>query len=360
MKKIILFLILFILPFSVSAKTVDVYLFYGEECAYCHEEREFLDILERQYQDNINVYEYEVWHNTENSDLLSSVRDEMDDKGEGVPFTVIGDKSITGYTNNTASEIQKLINENLKENKTNIVKTVLSDEKIETTKNEEIILPIVGNVNVKEMPLFLQTILLSFADVISVNGLFIILFLMGILLVLKKHKNLFMIPFLLSLSVMYLLLILNVFSLSSTLQTITRTTIALIPIVIGAVILGKFMKKIENKEKNKLEIFIADHKKIFLSVSSITLGLIMGLSFYNAADAYPNILNIVMDINNGNVILYYILYILVFMLIIYLIVLLFDKLLYKILPNKYLGSFIILMIIGIVLVFLPNLFMFTS
>ncbi len=336
MKKIILFLVLFILPFSVNAKTVDVYLFYGEECAYCHEEREFLDILECQYQDNINVYEYEVWHNTENSDLLSSVRDEMDDKGEGVPFTVIGDKSITGYTNNTASEIQKLINENLKENKTNIVKTVLSDEKIETTKNEEIILPIVGNVNVKEMPLFLQTILLSFADVISVNGLFIILFLMGILLVLKKHKNLFMIPFLLSLSVMYLLLILNVFSLSSTLQTITRTIIALIPIVIGAVILGKFMKKIENKEKNKLETFISGHEKVFLSVSSITLGLIMGLLFYNAADAYPNILNIVMDINNGNVILYYILYILVFMLIIYLIVLLFDKLLYKILPNKYL------------------------
>ena len=360
MKKIILFLILLLLPFSVSAKTVDVYLFYGKECAYCHEEREFLKVLEKQYQDNINIHKYEVWHNEKNSNLLKKVRDKMNDKGQGVPFTVIGDDSITGYKDNTSSEIQALVNKNLKENKTNVVNTVLHDEKMKTVTNDELIIPVIGNINVKKVPLFVQTIFLALADVINFNGLFIILLLAGILLVIKKHKNLFIIPFLLSLAVMYLLIIFNVFTLSPIAQTIIRTIIALIPVVIGAIALGKFMWQIEKKENNKLEMFIKKHKKVFLSSTSVILGLFMGFLFYNVADAYPNILMITLDINNGNIVLYIIIYLLIFTIITYLIVILLDKLLSKIKLNNNIISFIILIIIGIVLVFFPSLFMFTS
>lgn len=360
MKKVFLFLILFLLPFTVSAKTVDIYLFYGAECAYCHEEREFLKILKKQYKDNINIYEYEVWHDEENNSLLEEVRDELNDKGTGVPFTVIGSEGITGYTTEISQEIKKLVSDNLKENETNVVSNILNGAEIETTDNEELILPFVGNINVKQIPIFLQTVLLAFADVLSISGLFIILFLIGILLMINKYKKLFMIPFLLSLSIMYFLIILDVFNFSNTFQTIIRTIIALIPIVIGAFILGKHMKKVENKEKNKLELFISNHKKICLTISSIILGLLMGLLFYNVADAYPNILNIILDINNKNSILYYILYVLIFILIIYLLVFLLEKILNKFLPKKYLISFIILIIIGVILVFFPNLFMFTS
>ncbi len=360
MKKVFLFLILFLLPFTVSAKTVDIYLFYGAECAYCHQEREFLNILQKQYFGNINIYEYEVWHDEDNNELLEKVRAELNDKGEGVPFLVIGSESITGYMSGTSTEIQNLVNQNLIENETNIVNNVLNDEKIVTTDNEELVLPFAGNVNVKETPLFVSTLLLAIADAISVNGLFIILFLTSLLLVINKYKKLFIIPFLLALALIYGLLIFGVFSFGSTLLTIIRTIIALIPIIIAAFILGKFIKTIEKKKTNKIEDFIKKHKRAFLGISAVILGSIMGLLFYNAAAGYPNILGLALEINDQNTILYYIFYIIIFIIIIYLIVILLNKLLNKIIPNKYICSFIILMLIGVVLIFLPNLFMFTS
>ena len=56
MKKIIIaliFLFLFI-PF-ISAKEVDLYLFYSNSCPHCAHEKEFLSTL-----DGINVRKYEV------------------------------------------------------------------------------------------------------------------------------------------------------------------------------------------------------------------------------------------------------------------------------------------------------------
>ena len=70
MKKIlyaILITLLFI-PTVIFAKDKDIniYLFHGQECPHCEEERQFLDKYLRK-NENVHLHSYEVWHNEENA-----------------------------------------------------------------------------------------------------------------------------------------------------------------------------------------------------------------------------------------------------------------------------------------------------
>ena len=355
MKKIFLLFILFLIPFTVNAKAVDIYLFYGAECSYCHQEREYLNILEKKYHGNINVQEYEVWHNKKNNKLFTKVQKELKDKNSGVPYTVIADTSIIGYKEQMNMEIEKLINDNLKINKTNTVTSILKDQKIKEEKNKELTFPFIGNIKVTEFPLFGQTFLLVLSAIISPNGLFVLLFMASFLLVIKK-RYLFLIPFFSAILFMNILFILNIFTLNNLLLTIIKTIIALVPISIGALILGQYMKQMENK-KSKLE-FISNHPKILFSLYFV-LGLIISFIFYPQTASYINLLNISMNINDNITFIYPVIYLLIFILLLYLMVILFNKIFQK-LPKTYISSFIILIIIGLILVFWPNLVMFTS
>ena len=114
MKKIFLSLFLFLLiPLGAKAEVV-VNLFYGDTCAFCHQERIYLDSLERQFGDNIIVREYEVWNNKENNDLMMDVKDNFDDKGDGVPYTVIGNKTYTGISEEIKDSIRTDILDGIK------------------------------------------------------------------------------------------------------------------------------------------------------------------------------------------------------------------------------------------------------
>ena len=44
-----------------------------------------------------NLIDYEVWYNTDNSDLMQKVADARGEEAEGVPYIIIGDKSWNGF-----------------------------------------------------------------------------------------------------------------------------------------------------------------------------------------------------------------------------------------------------------------------
>ncbi|MEW5907843.1 MAG: hypothetical protein AB1643_01525 [Patescibacteria group bacterium] len=75
-----------------------IYLFHGEECPHCKEERIFLTDLKKEIPD-LNIIEYEVWHNDANRDLFLKKIDELGIKNPGVPLTIIGDKYLIGFNN---------------------------------------------------------------------------------------------------------------------------------------------------------------------------------------------------------------------------------------------------------------------
>lgn len=94
---VILFFLVFVPKTIVQAEEnlVNIYLFHSRDCSHCKAEIKFLDSLEEDYS-NIKVHKYEI-HDDENSRLLSKIAMMYKMRGNGVPFTVIGDKAFVGY-----------------------------------------------------------------------------------------------------------------------------------------------------------------------------------------------------------------------------------------------------------------------
>ncbi|PLX26683.1 hypothetical protein C0583_06650 [Candidatus Parcubacteria bacterium] len=73
-----------------------LYLFYGSGCPHCHNEIAFLDelVLAR---DDIEVVMMETWYDEANRDILEKFKEVYGIEIRGVPFTVIGGETITGF-----------------------------------------------------------------------------------------------------------------------------------------------------------------------------------------------------------------------------------------------------------------------
>ena len=100
--KSILFLILFslfLVP-NISAKEININLFYSKTCPHCASEKEFLAKYEQENPD-VKVNLYEVTENEENSNLLDMVKESLNCINNYVPYTVVGEIGLTGYSENT-------------------------------------------------------------------------------------------------------------------------------------------------------------------------------------------------------------------------------------------------------------------
>ena len=115
MKKILLLFIcligtlFFALPVNaLEDDTISVYLFYGDGCPHCAEEKKFLSSIKDDYDDVEFIY-FEVWYNNENSDFLSEVKDKLNVTRSGVPVTVIGETTFVGYSSALEGKIKRAI-----------------------------------------------------------------------------------------------------------------------------------------------------------------------------------------------------------------------------------------------------------
>jgi len=108
--KKILGLLLFVLAFSTQTVfaqdiPVNAYLFYGDGCPHCAEERQYLfHVLKNEYP-NLQIYEYEIYNSRENVVLLQKTAKKLNVGVDGVPFLIIGDKHFIGYTNGISSQM---------------------------------------------------------------------------------------------------------------------------------------------------------------------------------------------------------------------------------------------------------------
>lgn len=101
--------------YTESDDKVNVYIFRGKTCGYCLKAITYFAENASKYKDLINLKTYEVWENTDNSNLMNNVADALGKEVGGVPFIVIGDKSFDGFAESMDSEILETVN-SLKEN----------------------------------------------------------------------------------------------------------------------------------------------------------------------------------------------------------------------------------------------------
>lgn len=396
MKKLIYFIVLIcflIIPEYVFAYSTKLYLFHRDTCPHCRDEIEYLNTIENKYPE-LEIIKFEVENDLYNNNLLRMVKETLGDDNSYIPYTVVGNERIIGYSEYSNSNIESLIESCIENDCPDVVGTVIEkgesltvDELNELTinykknENEEKNIPILGNVNVKNTAIPLMAIILGFIDGFNPCAMWILIFLISILLGLKDRKKiwLFGFTFLFFSELVYFLSMLGInIVLSFTSIKIIRILIATVAVIAGGLNLKKFfttknsgcsVSKSEKRVKisTKINKFIKE-KNLFIALLGIaSLGISVNLVELSCSLGFPVVYSEILAINNItgiSKILYILLYILFYMLddiIVFVIAVATFKL--KGISNRFgkishLIGGIIMILLGILLIFKPEWIMF--
>ncbi len=92
---------------KVEEGKINFYLFRGEGCPHCAEEEKWIKKIKKEYKKYVNFYDFEVWYDKDNQEKLKQVGKVFDLEIKGVPFTVIGDKHYSGFSETLASSMEE-------------------------------------------------------------------------------------------------------------------------------------------------------------------------------------------------------------------------------------------------------------
>jgi len=391
---ILLFIILLI-PNNVNAlENVNIYLFYGDGCPHCKALEEYLENIKLDYP-NISIHYYETWYNKKSAKKLKEISDLLDINIRGVPFTVIGGKTISGFRQGiTDIEIIDAINYySVIDNKCNDVvgnylgvtekNSDLEDcLEVHEKTNFKINVPFIGEVNTKDLSLPVISILLGTLDGFNPCAMWILLFLITMLLNLKDKKRMWILglTFLTTSAVVYLSFMVSWLNLAKYVGSILyiRLLIALVAIIGGGINLKNYFKTkndgchVVKKEKRKkifekIKKFTSEKSLILSLLGIITLAVSVNFIELVCSAGLPVIFTQILSMNDLTGLEYFIymfLYILFFLIDdIIVFVIAMKTLTVTGISTKYgkwshLIGGIIMILIGILLVFKPEWLMF--
>lgn len=273
----------------IATETVNAHLFYGEGCPHCTKERAFFNSIKDKYP-QLNLTEYEIYYHNENNSLLQKVGKSLHVQSNGVPFLVIGNHSIVGFSEGvTPTEIEKLILECSKTacgDRVALVQNTAKSSKIiqattsavtesKTTQSMDtkkiISIPFIGQKDVSTLSLPLLTVVLAFLDGFNPCAMWTLLFLISLLLGLKDRKRMWIlgVAFIASSALVYFLFLsawLNLFLFLGFVVWI-RTLIGIVALVAGYLYLKDYWK---NKNGGCNVMGNEKRQKIFEKLRAIT------------------------------------------------------------------------------------------
>jgi len=422
MKKILKFLIVFavflLLPVSAKAdeKVINIHLFYGNGCPHCAAEEEFLSDYLKDRTD-VKLYKYEIWYDSHNQELLSKVQKEMGTTNKnGVPFTVIGKKTIVGYADGVTDEqIKDAINYYLnndyrdyageitgKVKKAEVKEDITKDEsktedkkenkieKADDTKDsdqtdENVTVPVLGKINAKKVSLPILAVVLGFVDGFNPCAMWILIFLITMLFNMKDRKKMWILglTFILTSGIVYLMFMLAWLNLATFISKIAfiRLLIAVIALVVGLINVYKYIDSLKKKDEGCDVVDKKDRKKIMEKIISIThekkfiialLGIMVLAASVNIIElmcsiGIPLLFTQILAMNNLSTfsyMIYMFIYIFFFLIddivifVISMVTLKVTGLSTKYTKYSHLIGGIIMLIIGLLLIIKPELLMF--
>ena len=382
---------------NVSARDINVYFFHGEGCPHCAEEEEFLSNYN---DDNINIVRYEVWYNTENSELLDGISQQLEFNVKGVPVTIIGETVIRGYSDSLSNKIDRAIKyyeDDSNEYKDAVyeiqngtyVKEDVTDEKKSFEKEEKeldedltVDVPLIGKMKLKNLSLVSSSVVIGLVDGFNPCAMWVLLFLISMLISMKDRRKMWIIgiSFLLTSAVVYFLILISWLNIVAKISTIIwiRNIIALVALGGGIYNIYKFFTSKDSgcdvvDDKKRKTIFsrikkFCKEKNIFLAaLGACLLAVSVNLVELACSAGLPLVFGQLLAINNVSGIegVYYtILYVIFFMLddIIIFIIAMFTTKIAAISTkyNKYshLIGGLIMVLIGILLLIKPSILMF--
>ena len=285
MKKILKLLIVIALlfSFSVNAKEkVTLYFFHGDGCPHCAEEQ--TDLIEELKKDEtINVVEIEVWHDNENKELLEKVINAYGTRS-GVPYNVIGDTTIIGYSEANGEKIKRAINYYKEHDYTDEIQKIKNGEKVKindqfskeeekTDEEQTIDVPIIGKINLKNISIMSAAVLIGLVDGFNPCAMWVLLFLITTLISLKDRKRLILLGsiFLLTSGFVYFLIMFSWLNIVVSVSTslVFRFLIAIFAIVAGIYNLYNFYKGLKSDDGCEV-IDKKKRKDIFKKIKKFT------------------------------------------------------------------------------------------
>jgi thiol-disulfide isomerase/thioredoxin len=412
-KTIFLFLILllfFIYPFSTvfaNENIVNLYLFYGDGCPHCAKEREFLTQLKEDYGDQININEYEIYYDQDNSNLFNQIASEFGIEVGGVPFLVVADKYLVGYGSDETSgqNIKSAIDGCLGNGCPDPVSIILSDgdgdpmdelqsgngdsaqtsdiSKSDETSEDPINLsvPFLGEINLKTLSLPIATILIAFMDGFNPCAMWILIFLITMLINIEDKKKLYSLGsiFIITSALVYFVFLAAWFNFFKFIGYVywIKVVIGIVAIVSGVLHVKSALSSkggchAVNKKKrksimDKIKSIVKERRYSLAILGIITLAISVNLievvCSAGLPSVYTNLLSTV-DLSTTTYYAYLLLYIVVFMLddlfVFFMAIKTFQV---TGIASKYtkwssLIGGIIIFIIGILLIFKPEVLMF--
>ncbi len=287
--------LMFISNIRAEENLVNLYLFYSNTCSHCEAEMKLLDDLQEDY-DNLRIYKYEISED-ENSLLLSKVSEMFNTNVTGVPFTIIGEKTFFGYSEeNSKKKFVGTIEyysshgyvDKVGEYLGNELPTyeidnndITVDEYIKDYGEYNFNIPIIGTVSTKDLTLPLIAIIMGFIDGVNPCAMWVLLFLISMLIGMHDRKKMFILggAFLLTSALIYFFIMLAWLNIAVlvTKITIIRLVIAIIALLGGLYNLYSVYKTKENgcnvttkKDRKK----ILERIKKFTSEKSLMLSVI--------------------------------------------------------------------------------------
>lgn len=392
-KYIFLFILsfLFILP-SINAeekKQVNVYLFHSNTCSHCKAEIEFLNEIQKEYE-NLKINLYEINDVKENKELMINIKEKLNIDSPMVPFTVIGDYYYIGYNDGVKDGIKNLIEKYTSEEQYDVIKDIIDGKDVSNfkIKNGEInkISTVFGEIDPAKVSLPILSVIMGAIDGFNPCAMWVLIFLITMLFNMENKKRMWAlgITFLVTSALIYLVFMFVWLGVATKLLTTISWLKLLIGLValIGAFInLKGFTKSIVKKDAGCEVVDNSKRKKIISKIKKYTseksfilamLGVMLLAISVNAIElacsaGLPVLFTNVLALNDVNFIekcIYIFIYIFFFLIddIIVFFVAMFT-LNIKAISTKYtkyshLIGGIIMLIIGILMIFKPEWLMF--
>ena len=346
---------------------VNIYLFYSKICPHCQKEEKYFETLKEKYKYKINIYTYEVTENKTNNEIMKSLKKELKENSQGVPFTIIGSKTFLGYDESLNERIENTIESYLDEN---------------TKTDNTYTIPILGKIEAKNASIILIAIILGFIDGFNPCAMWILLLLINMCISIKDKKKMLIVclTFIITSGIIYFLSMLGIgFILDLTTISYIRNIIAILAIILGIYNLYTYLKTrkqtgchVVKKEKRKTIITkinnILNNKNTLLMFGgTIILATSVSLVEMACSLGFPTIFLELLSINNIHSFLkvtYLLIYILFYLIddivVLFLSIKAFEAKGISTKYNKYVHLIggLIMILMGILLIFKPEWIMF--
>lgn len=383
------FFLFFLSPASALAET-NIYFFWGDGCPHCAKAKPFLENLAQQNSD-INLYDFEVYYNRQNQQYLQAIGKNLNKNISGVPAIIIGDQAIIGFSETiTPAEIERRVEMCQQLGCPDETGKILGIEKKESTaepkveniESTKIKVPFFQEIETKSFSLPVLTIILGALDGFNPCAMWVLLFLISLLLGMKDKKRMWILgsAFIIASALVYFLFMAAWLNLILFLGFIVwvRILIGLIALVGGGYNLKEYFTNPEGTCKvtgtdKRQKVFaklkdITKAKSFYLALGGIILlAFAVNLVELVCSAGLPAVYTQVLALNNlvsWQYYLYISLYIFVFMLddllvfFVAMTTMQITGLTTKYTRYSHLIGGILMVIIGLLLIFKPEVLMF--